>query len=461
MTSIKKGGALSGFYRLSKEGLKSAKGFFSDAVAVILESRLKWYGYGENDRLPNEILDAVNCSGTATACIERLTQFIQADGFISPIGQKKIGTLTWDELLSEISDNVSYFNAMALRVFYTNEMKIGKIETLPIQTVRIEAVNNEFLFHYNLLMGEIGYRMNENIIMHAYEPGMSFEMRSSRVNAQKEKYGKQVGEVYYVFRKRLGRLYNIYPIPSYYSGIEDIITDSKLSALELRNMSQGWRAPVIVSSGPVDDVTEDANGKTEQDYYDEALSEFIGEDAAPVLHLKGRTKEEMPQVTILNLAEMIDATDKASIRIPEKVARIMGVPKILIGMSTAGQLGNVQELENTMKLFALTVFSRQNMISSALQKLIPDLPAEYANETFEISNLDVFQIESQSSAGVQVDAGLSALTGRQYQQFMRILRNVKQGKIEREKGLELLKLSFGFNDEQCNKFLSDGTPAII
>lgn len=456
--SEKRGGALSGLYKKIDSNLKSVKSLFNNAIAVILENNGQGqYFYGESDRLPNEIIEYINNSGTASACIERLDQFTQADGFNSPLlANKKINlTQNWNQLLADVSMNTSYMQGFALRLFYTNAGKIGRIECHPVQTFRKYKDGS---FCYNELMGEWGKNESENLRMLPYVPMLPLDSRMGLIKQQKNKYGKQVGEIMYVYKKRIGRLYSIYPVPNYYSGIADIIADGKLSEFELRNISQGWRASVIISTGPVDNINQDDEGKTEQDYYDEALSEFVGEDAAPILHLKGKTNEDKPTVTTLNLADLVDATDKSSVRIPNRVCRLMTVPPVLIGIASPGQLGNVQELQNSMKLFQLTVLSRQNMISEAFKSLIPDLPEEYANEDFSISQLNVFDEIKKSLDGQEqsINQSLASMSGKQQMQFLRIIRDYNKGKMTENAALIMLQSSFGFSQETAKSLLNDG-----
>lgn len=448
----KKGGALSGFYRKT---VKSIKSVFNNAIAEILDvSGSGRYYYGVNDRLPNEIIEYVNNSGTATSCVEKLDQFTQADGFNSPLlAQTKINQKqNWNQLLSDISMNTSYLQAFALRILYRNDMKIGSIECYPYQSFRRDRGG----FRYNELMGEYGHITSEDIVMREYETGISIGLRKQRINQQIKEYGKQVGEIMYVFKKRNGRLYSKYSVPNYYSGISDIIADGKLSEFELRNISQGWRGNIIISSGPVDAVNKDANDKTEQDYWDEALGEFVGEDAASVIHLKGKTNEEKPTVTVLNLADLVDATDKASLRIPNRVCRLMTVPPVLVGISTPGQLGNVQELQNSMKLFQMSVLNRQNMIKESFQLLKVDLPEEYANEDFSISQLNVFdEISSQASGQDQtINQSLASMSGTQQAQFVRILRQYSKGTLPENAAIIQLQDSFGYSEEKAKKLLN-------
>ena len=341
-----------------------------NAVAVILKNEASdRYFYGQFDNLPNTIIEAVDNSGTATACAGRLAEFIEADGFIQDgldtVKANKDQTLRG--LISEAAVNISYLKGFALRVIFNNAGQIVKIYNQDIKTIRRVSGG----FEVNPLMGDYGKIEKETFWVPEFDIERSPQERRRIISEQVRKYGEQKGEILYVFKKGLGRYYDIYPVPDYYASIEDVIADGKISSLELRNIAQGFRTPVIISTGPIDDQTEDDEGKTPQDYFDEQLQNFTGEDASPILHLKGATEEFKPSVTVINVAEILDQADRASDRIAKRVARAFKVPDILIGIAREGQLGNAQELKNQMGLFALTVFRLQEMIKGAFDQLAP------------------------------------------------------------------------------------------
>lgn len=416
------GSSMQGFSTLKTKIATLAK----NAIAVILRNQSNdRYHYGEFDNLPNTIIAAVNNSGTATACISRLDQFIQGDGFISEqLNKVKANSKqSLKDVLGEQSLNAAFLKGYALRLVFNVEGKIAKVYNLDINTLR--KVGGKF--EYNPLMGEVGKIENETRVIPEFDIDCDPAKRRAVIADQIKKYGEQVGEVLYVFKKGLGRYYDVYPVPDYYSAIEDIIADGKLSQLDLRNITQGFRTPVIISTGPIDDQNEDEDGNTAQDFFDQSLESFTGEDASPILHLKGATDEFKPTVTVINLAEILDQTDKTSERISKRVARNMGVPDVLIGIAHAGSLGNAQELKNQMSLFALTVFHLQAMISEgynqikpllALQgiEFIPDIdftistlrPFEFIPDSV-IANLtsaeqkEMFEIDLEASKLLQVE----------------------------------------------------------
>lgn len=455
-----------------------------NAVAVIIKNQAnQYYFYGELDNLPNAIIQAVDNSGTATACVGRLEQFIKADGFLQEgldnVKANKSQSLA--AIVDELATSVAYLEGYALRLVFNTQGQIAKIYALPVKGLRREG--NQFKF--NPLFGEFGKDERETVYYPEFDPERTPEARRKLIAEQVERYGEQLGEVLYVFRKGLGRYYDIYPVPKFYASIEDVISDGKISQLDLRNITQGFRTPVIISTGPIDDQNQDEDGKTQQDYFDESVEEFTGEDASPILHLKGSTEEFKPTVTVINVAEILDQTDRASDRIAKRVARIFEVPDVLIGISKEGQLGNVQEVKNQMSLFALSVYRKQDLIKQGFDTIKPLLKLDglAPNSDFTLSTLkpfdfipdavianltpdeqkELFEIDLKASqpatlTGVQPQSldrndALTNLTGKQLQNIQRIVRKFNKEELTYDQAALMLMQGFGMTEDQIGVWL--------
>jgi hypothetical protein len=93
-----------------------------------------------------------------------------------------------------------------------------------------------------------------------------------------------------------------------------------------------------------------------------------------VFHIAVSKIEQKPQVDTFNQEKLLNSTTEAANRIGRRVCRAMQVPDILIaGFATAGQLGNVQEMVNTIAMFQQTVGRMQRLISRALGDIFPTL----------------------------------------------------------------------------------------
>jgi hypothetical protein len=176
----------------------------------------------------------------------------------------------------------------------------------------------------------------------------------------------------------------------------------------------------------------------------------------------------------------MDQTDLSSQRIAKRVARVMEVPDVLIGISKEGQLGNVQEVKNQMALFALSIFQRQDMIKQAFDQIKPILSLEGLpiNADFTISTLkpfdyvpevvianltveeqkELFELEfknDQSLAPVatETNSTLANLTGRQLQGIQRLVRKYNKEELTYDQAAQMLSSGFGMSEEEVHVWL--------
>jgi hypothetical protein len=354
-----------------------------DALAYISKDNRNYYKFGEDDDLPNKIVRCVNDSGTARACITKLSQFVQANGLVDPtVGESKANLYqNFNSLISDLALIVSYSKCSSFRVLYDNSGNPSRAYAIPNQYLRRKG-DTKFL--YNELMGERGRLQSKDKHLSIFDPSEPPAKRKERIDKQIKTYGEQFGDIVYHFKKGVGLYYDTYSIPDYYSGIDDIESDAGISRLEKRNIQKGWRTPIIVSTGPIDKEVKDNNDKTEYDKFAENMKKFAGEDAAYALHLEGATPETKPTVTTIPIAEILDQTDKATDRVGRKVCRHMGVPPILVGFSTPGQLGNSTELLNTIELFKMTVVEQQDLIKESLKLVWP-------NQNWDLTTLEIWK----------------------------------------------------------------------
>lgn len=341
-----------------------------NALAYITKLRNDYYKFGEADNLPNFIVSVVNNSGTARECIDKLQTFIYGNGFKDPQVANSTANLdgNYNKLLSELSLYTAYSDCVPMRVMMDNEGNAARV--YPVQWQQLRRKGKK-IFIYNPLMGETGVVRSGNRELRVYDPLEPAAERRARMIKQMEEYKEQLGDIVYHFNKGVGVGYDVYSVPKYYSGIDDLESDAGITRLELRNIKKGFRANVIISTGPIDNTVEDDKGTTAKQRFDANIKKFTGEDAASILHIDGAVNEAKPDVKLMDTAAILDQTDKATDRLGRKVCRHMGVPPVLCGFATAGQLGNNQELVNMMELFKLTVIKRQDLISQALKIVFP------------------------------------------------------------------------------------------
>jgi hypothetical protein len=327
--------------------------------------------FGRANVLPNEILNVITDSGTATACISKIKSFIEADGFTQDAENnlKVNPEQTAKQILAEIAYYQALYNGFALKVLYRLDGQIGSIYCLQFDKIR-RTVNGGFVYNENFGNSR-SFKKADNIYFEAYDRNTAPEERLKIIDADIKKHGTQRGEILYSYI--LNPYSEFYPYPEYISGLDDIRSDAGLMRLEYRNISRGFRPNVIISTvGEIDDKQVDqTTGKTDAQIFDENLTAFTGEDAATVLHLQAETKDGLPMVTQFPLADLLDGVDKATDRVARKVCRHLQVPPPLIGLTTSEGLGNTQALANSMKLFNHSLVTDQNLIAETFKMLYP------------------------------------------------------------------------------------------
>lgn len=355
-----------------------ASNLVKTAVAVFTKDSNGYFRFGEDDKLPNYLINIIHASGTAKACVNRLVQFVAADGLIDrDLAVKKANPKqTFDSFISDLAINTVFFKAVGFRVLYDNQGQPSRF--YPVFSNEIRRKGSYFL--YNEYRGEKGYRSTDDKIIQEFNPdfnsntGESSQARLKRVDWQIKEYGKQYGDLVFIYKKSIGCYGSVYGLPDYYSesAVNDIESDAAIARFDNTTIKKGFRTGVVISTGPVDDINKDEAGKTDKDYLNESLMKFTGEDAASILHLEAANKEEKAEVTVIPINQIMDAAASSRERIANAVCRHFNVPPCLIGISTAGKLGDVQEIVNQIKLMNMTVLGHQNMISEALKMVIPE-----------------------------------------------------------------------------------------
>ena len=348
--------------------------FVKAAVPVVTEQKQKnLYYWGDDDRLPNDLIRKISDSATATQCVSRLKSFIVGTNFVEESARNFQINKTQNaaQLLADIAPSSAIFEAVALRVLFNMQGLPGAIYRVPLKTLR-KTMDGRWV--YNKRKGEKDYKESENIFLNEYKPGLEPVKRIENIQKEIAEYGQQVGEIFIDFQIKEVHNGDVYPIPDCYSGLEDIESDAALQRLDKRNIKKGFKAQVVVSvPGELDHETKDDEGKTEVDYLKDDLRGFTSEEGNSVLVLESKVGGQHAQVTPFPLADTLNGTAATRDRIPRAVARHFSVPPVLIGLEVATILGNTQALVNSLKMFMLIVQDRQAMISRMLTTLFPDI----------------------------------------------------------------------------------------
>jgi len=351
------------------------------AAIINHNKQAKRYDYGLNNLLPNELLCAIEASVTASSCREVKSTFIKGRGF----ADKSISSLklnpkqTANQLQAELCDFAGLFRGIALKVIYNVLGEPFRVYALEFECVR---ATDEGGYYFNKELADGKDKKENRIYMDVFDSHETSNSRLRRITEQIEEYGYQIGDIVYHFEQKAGQ--KIYPKPVAWAAMEEIESDAALGRLDWRNVKKGFRPDAILTTvGKLDNTEEDESGRTEQDYFDEELEQFSGENATSLLNIQVGKLEEAPTLITFDSEKLLNATTQAVDRVGRRVCRGMEVPTILIpGFAQSGQLGNTQELLNTMKLFGLISLDIQRLVSEAFEMVFPLL--DWAIEPLEL-----------------------------------------------------------------------------
>jgi hypothetical protein len=372
---------------VNKQARSQRTNVVSGLVSVYPETAknaiIKPIAWGNDDKLPHKILEAVMDSGTATACWEKLDFYIQADGFINEIAAdfKVNPKQTSEDLLNEISPDFALWRGFALRVKYNLAFQVAEVYHVPLQYVR-KLEDGRFVVNHT--RGTRFFKRQNDEILQPFnnDPAVVEAMfEEIKANAKPDKDGVvkyvQNGQLLFVYRKTARS--SDYPLPSFWTlaGAKDIYSDTEIAITDLDNLENNFTPPVIVHfEGNVDTTkVNDETGLTEFDQLVEDVSAITDkENRSQAVVLTGNYK---PNLIAWDNTKALLSLDQKRDTIGRAVCRHFGVPAILCNFLTAGALSQSREILNSIQLFQNDINVMQNQIARTFQLLFPQAEKDF------------------------------------------------------------------------------------
>lgn len=349
---------------------------------------VKVYNWGDNNLLPQELLAVAYDSGTAEACLRILAQFIGGEGFANPATAtaKANPEQTFDEILAE----AKHYAALGIGVTFALRYDLNG-ENPDIYVVEAECVRRErdgsgrYVLNDRLAHGKMPIADNR-LYLPYHRQALPAEIAQEVVAAAET--NNYWGHLWWSYEGRVGR--KRYPWPSWHAGREDVEADAQLSRYDLKQIKNGFFPDLVLTlvgekyNDIPDENWEAGTGQTEADRPYVKSPDRIAVETT-VRALKGaateasvmlntvQTKEEAPQLDWVDKGPNSKGLTDMRQRIEGSVYRRFGVPPVLDGVAQAGQLGNNQQIVNSIKLFNLVVKPARALITGPLAHLRPEL----------------------------------------------------------------------------------------
>ena len=274
---------------------------------------------------------------------------------------------------------------------------------------------------------------------------------------------------------------DVYPLPSYFQGLNYIESDIQVSRHILGNAKKNFVATKLINFN---------NGLPQEEEQAEVEMDlkrkFANHDGDRVVIAFNPSRENAVDIVDLGETNLTkeDFTNINNLIQQEIFACHQVTSPTLFGIKTEGQLGARNEIRDAYQIFQNTyVNERQQEHEQVFSKLMnlagiegewKIVPVEPLSFEFSeaIMSANMTREEIREKLGLQPDGAtaqvsgapqatpmaesndaIKNLTGRQYQNVMRIVRQFGLGKINKAQASLMLKSGFGFNDEDVNTFL--------
>lgn len=424
--------------------------------------------FGDDNKYPNYLLSLYNSSAKNNAIIKGKVNYITGNGWqpkeSDPIAEQFIKSPnayeTLHDLTRKVSTDIEVFGGAYLEIIWSAVGgQLVSVNHIDYTKIRSNKDNTQFWYKQDW-----SDRKEEAVVIAAFDSTI--------------RQGKQI---LYVKEYRPGL--ETYALPGYMGSLNYIESDIEVSKHVLGNAQTGFSASKMITL-PNGEPTPDEKRVITQQFE----KRFTGSDGKKFILSFVSDAARKPIVEDLGASDISkeDFTRVDAIIQQNLFAGHQIVSPMLFGIKTEGQLGGASEIRNAYEIFKNTyVNDKQQHIESVFNMLatikgatqeITIKPVEPIG--FELSEQALLQIAPKEwlleKAGIDatkygiatnpavapdttqaqaVNENLKNLTGRQYQQLMRVIRQFGQGKISKEIATTMLKNGLGLTDADINAML--------
>lgn len=419
--------------------------------------------FGAKNNYPNYLIELYGESPKHGAIVKGKVNYIFGKGFEGVEQKANTRGETWNQIMKRAILDDELQGGYYLQIIYNTLGKIKDVFHIEFQKVRASKDLKTFYVKNDWTASDFKEKAREYPAFNPNDPS-----------------GPQI-----FFVKQYNPKSDVYPLPSYFQGLNYIESDIQVSRHILGNAKHNFVATKLINFN---------NGLPQEEEQEEVETDlkrkFANHDGDRVVIAFNPSRENA--VDIVNLGETSltkeDFTNVNNLIMQEIFSCHQVTSPMLFGIKTEGQLGGRSEIRDAYQIFQNTyVNERQQEHEQTFTKLmnlagiegefkiVPVEPLSFEfSEAVMSANMTRDEIREklglQSSVvtdasgvttqPVQANATLTNLSGRQHQNVMRIVRQFGSGKINKAQAALMLKNGFGFTDADVDTFLGvDDDPA--
>jgi len=256
-----------------------------------------------------------------------------------------------------------------------------------------------------------------------------------------------------------------YPHPDYSGGLAAIEIDINIKEFHSNSLKNGLRPSLWIN------FNSGQPGPDEERVISRGIEEqfsSVNNAGRPIISFN-ESKETSPEIVQIGA----DTNDGYYTALYQDIQQsILSAHRIstgeLFGISTAGKLGSKDEIVTHIDYIRKTVIlPYQSELLNVFDKVVS---LKFSKPTkFEIKPLSIFVTGDVNEQAPVVDKpvtpveaektvineNIKKLSGREYINLMRIVREYNKGKITKLQAIQMLKSGYGLNDDECDIWLGE------
>lgn len=360
------------------------------------QQQLGIQSYGDDNLYPQTVRNIIAASSTGSECADRLTDFIEGNGFrevaFSEYVVNRKGD-TADDIHALVCRDVADFNGLALHVNYNIYGQIVELHHIPFENCRLlEEDDNGYVAKIAVHPDWTGKKTRNGKAILVKKENIDyidvFNPRKEVVLAQIEAAGGieyYKGQVLWV--SMAGK--QIYPTGKSDRVITEMSTDEGLSNVKYRNVRNNFFPGSIVFTKKGSNINFDAEGNEVNDVDDDegftdALIQLQGDtNCGKIMEVTLESDEEKPEVVPLHSANYDKEFTVTDASVVERIYSAYGQePWYCIRIGKVGFSGDI--LEDAFEYYNSIVSKQQRLIERTFDRIF-SYWYEVANPTNDFS----------------------------------------------------------------------------
>ena len=321
--------------RISVEDIKRRKAFSDNRQYGI-------QNYDTDNSYPQNIIDIVNNSGIAKACISTFSNYVYGSGLNKEVIVNRKGQDINDVYMSHCQDYARFYG-FAMHFNYNLLGDIVEINYIPFEYCRL-TLNDDTEYYGKVAVYRDWNRQKKRSIRKADVDYIDvFNSDPEIVKYQMELAGgisKYKGQVLYVSNNN-----NQYPLAPIDPVIEDAETIGEIKVFKYKNVTSGFMANTIfVHKGKFE------NERQRMDFRN-TLKQFQGANGSKFMMVDVDNDEQVPEIKEIstpNNDKIFELTERT---VKENIIQNFKQPPLLLGVYQAGKLGATSELKEAQDYY--------------------------------------------------------------------------------------------------------------